>query len=53
MRVIFDRAGRRLSAAESLEEKRRVLRELGGISLSETAEWLLVQTERTLDKPKI
>lgn len=53
MRVIFERAGRRLSVAESLDDKRRVLRELGGISLSETAEWLLVQTERTLDKPKI
>ncbi len=53
MRVIFDRAGRRLSMAEALDDKRRVLRELGGISLSETAEWLLVQTERTLDKPKI
>jgi hypothetical protein len=53
MRVIFERAGRRLSKAESLDDKRRVLRELGGISLSETAEWLLVQTERTLDKPKI
>lgn len=53
MRVIFERAGRRLSTAESLDDKRRVLRELGGISLSETAEWLLVQTERTLDKPKL
>jgi hypothetical protein len=53
MRVIFERAGRRLAAAGTLEEQRRVLRELGGISLSETAEWLLVQTERTLDKPKI
>jgi hypothetical protein len=53
MRVLFERAGRRLSNAESLDDKRRVLRELGGISLSETAEWLLVQTERTLDKPKL
>jgi hypothetical protein len=53
MQVIFERASARLAAAETVDEKRRVLRELGGISLSETAEWLLVQTERTLDRPKL
>ena len=50
---IFDNARRRLDSAESPEERRLILRALGGSALDEHAEWILMHRDRTVDKSEI
>jgi hypothetical protein len=53
MHRIFHNARRRLDAAESDDEKRRVLRILGDAALEEHSEWILMHRERSIDQKEI
>jgi len=50
---IFDNAKRRLDKSEDDAERRQVLRALGGSSLDEHAEWILMHRDRSLDQGEI
>ncbi len=50
---IFKNARRRIDAADSNEEKRRVLRVLGDAALGEHAQWILMNRERSLEQGDI
>jgi hypothetical protein len=50
---IFNNARRRIDAAGSDEEKRRVLRALGDAALGEHAQWILMHRERSLEQGEI
>jgi len=50
---IFDNAHRRLSEAESLEEKRQILSALGQSALDEHSDWILMHRERSPDESEI
>jgi hypothetical protein len=50
---IFSNAKRRLEDAESNKERRQILRALGGSSLDEHAEWILMHRERSIDQSEI
>lgn len=47
---IFSNARRRIDAADSNEEKRRILRVLGDAALGEHAQWILMHRERSLEQ---
>jgi hypothetical protein len=50
---IFNNARRRIDAAGSDEEKRRVLRALGDAALGDHAQWILMHRERSLEQGEI
>jgi hypothetical protein len=50
---IFSNARRRIDAADSDDEKRRVLRVLGDAALGEHAQWILMHRERSLEQGEI
>jgi hypothetical protein len=50
MHRIFHNAQRRIDAAASDDERRRVLKFLGDASLEEHAEWILMHRERAIDQ---
>ena len=50
---IFSNARRRIDAADSDDEKRRVLRVLGEAALGEHAQWILMHRERSLERGEI
>ena len=50
---IFNNARRRLEIAASNRERRLVLRALGGSSLDEHAQWILMHRERSIDQAEI
>ena len=50
MHRIFRNARRRLDAAESDDERRRILKILGDAALEEHAEWILMHRERAIDQ---
>ncbi len=50
---IFSNAKRRIDAADSDDEKRRVLRVLGDAALGEHAQWILMHRERSLEQGEI
>ena len=50
---IFSNARRRLEIAASNRERRLVLRALGGSSLDEHAQWILMHRERSIDQAEI
>ena len=47
---IFHNARRRIDAADSDADKRRVLKVLGDSALEEHAEWILIHRERSIDE---
>ena len=53
MHRIFHNARRRIDAADSEDEQRRVLRILGDAALEEHSEWLLMHRERSIDQKEI
>ena len=53
MHRIFHNARRRIDAAETDDEKRRVLRILGDAALEEHSEWILMHRERSIDQKEI
>jgi hypothetical protein len=53
MHRIFHNARRRIDAAESEAEQRRVLKILGDAALEEHAEWILMYRERSIDQKEI
>lgn len=53
MQRLFENAKRRLDNADDEEEKRLVLRALGGSALDEHAAWILMHRDRTVDKGEI
>lgn len=50
---IFSNARRRIDAADSDEEKRRILRVLGDAALGEHAQWILMHRERSLEQGEV
>ena len=50
---IFRNAKRRLDGADSNKERRQVLRALGGSSLDEHAEWILMHRDRSIDQSEV
>ena len=50
MHRIFHNARRRIDAAASDDERRRILKFLGDASLEEHAEWILMHRERAIDQ---
>jgi hypothetical protein len=50
---IFSNARRRIDAAKSDNEKRRILRLLGDAALGEHAQWILMHRERSLEQGEI
>jgi hypothetical protein len=50
MHRIFHNAQRRIDAAASDDERRRILKFLGDASLEEHAEWILMHRERAIDQ---
>jgi hypothetical protein len=50
---IFGNAKRRIDAADTDDEKRRVLRVLGDAALGEHAQWILMHRERSLERGEI
>ncbi len=50
---VFENAKRRLEAAEDDDERRQVLRALGGSCLDEHAEWILMHRDRSIDQSDI
>ncbi len=50
---IFSNARRRIDAADSDDEKRRILRILGDAALGEHAQWILMHRERSLEQGEI
>ena len=50
---IFNNARRRLEAADDNKERRLILRALGGSSLDEHAQWILMHRERSIDQAEI
>jgi hypothetical protein len=53
MHRIFHNARRRIDAADSEEEQRRVLKILGDAALEEHSEWILMHRERSIDQREI
>lgn len=53
MHRIFHNARRRIDAAETEDERRRVLRLLGEAALEEHSEWILLHRERSIDQQEI
>jgi hypothetical protein len=53
MHRIFHNARRRIDAAETEDERRRVLKILGDAALEEHAEWILMHRERSIDEKEI
>jgi hypothetical protein len=53
MHRIFQNAKRRLEAAESDGERRRILKALGDAALDEHAQWILLHRERSVDQQEI
>jgi hypothetical protein len=53
MHRIFHNARRRIDAAETEDEQRRVLKILGDAALEEHAEWILMHRERSIDQKEI
>ena len=50
---IFKNAKRRLDVADSNKERRQILRALGGSSLDEHAEWILMHRDRSIDQSEV
>ena len=50
---IFNNARRRLEATDDNKERRLILRALGGSSLDEHAQWILMHRERSIDQAEI
>lgn len=50
---IFSNSKRRIDAADTDEEKRRILRVLGEAALGEHAQWILMHRERSLEQGEI
>ena len=50
---IFNNARRRLEIAGDDKERRLILRALGGSSLDEHAQWILMHRERSIDQAEI
>ena len=50
---IFSNARRRIDAADSNDEKRRILRVLGEAALGEHAQWILMNRERSMEQGEI
>ncbi len=53
MHRIFSNAKRKLSNAESAEQKRDILHAVGNAALDEHAEWILIHRERPLEHSKL
>ena len=53
MHRIFHNARRRIDAAVTEDEKRRVIKILGDAALEEHAEWILMHRERSIDQKEI
>ena len=49
MHQIFANARRRVAAAATLAERRKLLKALGDAALDEHAEWILIHRERPLE----
>ena len=50
---VFENAKRRLDLADDDDERRQVLRALGGSCLDEHAEWILMHRDRSIDRSDI
>ncbi|MDX1482651.1 MAG: hypothetical protein R3315_13290, partial [Woeseiaceae bacterium] len=50
---IFNNARRRLNNADSNQERRQILRALGGSCLDEHAEWILLHRDRSIEQSEI
>lgn len=53
MNRVFENSERRLESAESDEERRQIIRALGGSCLDEHAEWILMHRDRSIDQRDI
>lgn len=53
MNRVFESSERRLESAESDEERRQIIRALGGSCLDEHAEWILMHRDRSIDQKDV